>query len=157
MEAIREYLLGVSAAALVCGIATKLIRKGMIGSVVKLMAGVFVALAVAAPLVEIRLDALSDLTLDAQTDAAQVAADGENSARQAMAQIISQKSAAYILDKAEALGASLTVEVTVSADGYPVPCSVELAGRVSPYAKSVLAAYISDQLGIDTEEQTWIT
>lgn len=156
MEGVRQYLIGITAAALVCGIAVRLVHKGLVGSVVKLMAGVFMALAVAAPLVNIKLDDLTKMTLDIHADAEALTAEGENSAREAIAQIISGETAAYILDKAEALGASVTVTVYVSSDAYPVPTHVRLEGSVSPYARLELNEYISANLGIEAEEIEWI-
>lgn len=157
VDLIREYLIRVTAAALICGVATKLIHKGVIGSVIKLSAGIFMALTVISPLINIQLDSIADFTFDIQSAADAAAAEGEISAREAMAQIISEQTAAYILNKAETLGAMLTVEVTVSEDEYQIPSAVKIEGSVSPYAKSVLSAYISENLGISTEEQTWIS
>lgn len=157
MESIRDYLLGITAAALICGIAVKLLHKGLLGSSVKLIAGIFLTLAIVSPLVEIRLDSLDELRLEIQSEAADAAAEGENSAREAMAQIISEQTAAYILDKAESLEVELTVEVTVSQEGYPVPEWVRLEGNIGPYAKSVLSEYIANDLGIGTEGQKWIS
>ena len=157
MDWIKEYLVTVTASALIAGIATRLLHRGTVGTVVKLLAGVFLAFSVVSPLVGIRLDALSDFASDIQVDADAAADEGKKSAQEAMAEIISQHTGAYILDKAETLGVSLRVEVTVSQEEYPVPSAVRLEGSVSPYAKSVLTEYISETLGIDTEEQTWIS
>ena len=157
MESIRQYLLSVTAAALIAGIAVKLLRNGLVGGAVKLMAGIFLALAVVSPLVRIRLEGFNELRLDIQTEAAEVTAVGEKSARDAMAQIISEQAAAYILDKAETLGVEVTVEVTVSQEGYPVPQQIWLTGKAAPYAKAVLSEYISDNLGVGAEEQIWIS
>lgn len=156
MESIREYLVSVTAAALICGIATKLISKGLPGSVVKLIAGIIMALAVVSPLVNIHFGDLENYTLDIQAEGEAISAEGENSAREAMAQIISEETAAYILDKAEELSATLSVQVTLSEDAYPVPEGVRLEGSVSPYAKSVLEEYITTNLGIEAEEIEWI-
>ena len=80
---------------------------------------------------------------------------GENAAREAMAERISQQTKAYILDKAQALEASLTVEVILDDAGIPTPCGVRISGKVSPYAKGVLSDYMEKELGIPREEQRW--
>ena len=59
------------------------------------------------------------------------------------------------MDKAESLGAELTVEVTLSDDELMVPCAVKLSGAISPYAKKVLSDTIAKDLGIQVEEQIW--
>lgn len=157
MESIRNYLLGITAAALVCSILTRLLgSKGLLGTAVKLLAGIFMALTVVSPWVNIRLTSLGDFTQGISYDASAAAADGENSAMEAMAEIIKQQTQAYILDKAESLGAQLSVEVTVSGDDLPVPCAVRLEGQISPYAKSALSTCIAEDLGISVEEQIWI-
>ena len=47
MDAIREYLIGVVAAALLCGVITTLIgTKGTVGVAVKLVSGLLMLLAV---------------------------------------------------------------------------------------------------------------
>lgn len=156
MESIRDYLLGITAAALLCSILTRLLgSKGTLGTAVKLLSGVFMALTVVGPLVNIRIDALGDLTQGISYDASAAAADGENSAMEAMGEIIKEQTRAYILDKAESLGAELAVEITLNSDDPPVPCAVRLAGQVSPYAKSVLSACIAEDLGIGVEDQIW--
>ena len=156
MESIREYLITVTAAAFICGMVTKLVKGGAIAAAVKLICGVFLALAVVSPLVKIKVGKLEDYTIDIRLDGEQLASQGENSAREAMAAIISEQTAAYILDKAEELGVTLQVEVTVSTGDYPAPCGARLEGNVSPYVKAVLSECIQEDLGISTEEQLWV-
>lgn len=157
MDGLRDYLMGVTAAALCCSAAVKLAGKGLTGSVVKMLAGIVMTLSILSPLVSVKLDSYEDFFQSIQSDAEDAALDGKNSAREAMAEIISEEVRTYILDKADALGVELTVEVELSADSIPVPSAVTLKGSVSPYARSVLSEYISDSLGIGTEAQTWIS
>lgn len=158
MDAIREYILSVTASAVLCGIVTALIgKKGMPGTAMKLLCGIFMALTVVGPWVDIRLDGLLELSSEAAQSADAYAASGENSAAAAMADIIKEQTTAYILDKAEALGVQLTVEVALSSDDIPVPTAVCLYGNVSPYAKKVLTERLEEDLGIPSEEQTWIS
>lgn len=156
MEGIREYLLQVTAAALLCGVAVGFLgKKDTLGAVIKMLAGIFMALAVVGPWVDIRLDSLLDITENFSLSASAAAASGENSAREAMAEIIIEETRSYILDKAEELGATLTVEVTLNGEDFPAPCGVKLSGNISPYGKQVLSEAIEKDLGISTEEQTW--
>lgn len=156
MDEIRAYLLRITAAALLCGILTKILgKKGMLTTTVKLITGVFMALTVVGPLVSIRLDTLDEFTEGISYDASAAVAEGEISAMETMSEIIKQQTQAYILDKAETLGAQLSVEVILSEDTPPVPCAVRITGKISPYGKSVLSAYINDDLGIGVEDQIW--
>ena len=156
MEAVREYLLRVTAAAVLCGIAAALLgKKDALGTAVKMLAGIFMALTVVGPWVNIQMDFLTDITEEISLSADELVSDGENSAREAMAEIIIEQTRSYILDKAEELGAVLTVEVTLDEAGSLTPCAVKLSGNISPYGKQVLSEMIEDDLGIGTEEQTW--
>lgn len=155
MESIREYLIGVTAAALICAVMTKLLGKGTLGAVVKLIAGIFMALAIISPMVDIRIEELTDFVSDIKLSADDAAVEGENSARAAVESIITERTREYILDKAEALGLEMTVEVELDTGEIPVPRAVTLSGDISPYAKAVLSEYIAANLGIEAEEQTW--
>ena len=157
MEAVKEYLFGVTVAALCSGILVSILgKKGMAAGTVKFFCGIVMLLAVMGPLVNIRLGSLGDVLDDISLEAESAAAFGQDSAQKEYCNIIKQRTAAYILDKAETLGAELTVEVTLNDEVPPVPCAVRLCGVVTPYAKKVLSETISRDLGIKTEEQTWI-
>ena len=157
MDAIREYLICVTAAALICGIATRIVKSGAVANVVKLMAGILMALVIVSPLLRIRLDQLMDALEDIQISAENIAAEGEKTARTDMEELIIQQLQSYILDKAGSMGVELTVEIELESQGLPIPCAVTLCGSVGPYAKSVLSEYIEENLGIKAEEQRWIT
>lgn len=157
MDSIRSYLLSVVAAAVICGIVTRLLgEKGTQGAVAKLLTGIFLALTVISPLAKVKLDRLTDLTESYRVDGFTAAAAGEEMTREALAQSIKAQSEAYILDKATALEVTLAVEVTLTDEDIPVPCEVRLSGQVSPYAKNKLAGIIAEDLGIGKECQTWI-
>lgn len=157
MEAIGQYCLRVTVAGIVCGIITHMISdKGTIGALIKLICGVFMMLCVIGPWTDIRFQMNNDLTDSFYQQSQQAISDGEKTAIDAMAQYISDQVGAYILDKAESLGAQLAVEVMMTEDNPPVPCGVRLSGQVSPYARQVLTKYISDTLGIHAEDQKWV-
>lgn len=152
MEQIREYLISVTAAALLCAIAGKLVRKGSIAAVIKLMTGIFMTITVLHPILPFRVSDL-ELSVDRfRYEAQDAVSEGKLLALEAMERIISQQVTTYILDKAGSLGVELRVEVELT-DG--IPSAVTLEGDVPPYAKSVLREYIRDTLGILVEDQTW--
>ena len=156
MESVRGYLLSVTAAALCCGILSSVLgKKGLTGSTVKFLCGIVMLLTVVGPLLNIQIGDLENSFKELSLDADNVAAFGQEAALNEYAAIIKERTAAYILDKAESLGAELTVEVTLSDDDLLVPCAVKLSGTVSPYGKKVLAETIAKDLGIQEEAQTW--
>ena len=156
MEEIKTYLMGIVAAAIVCGIVTRLLGdKGTQGAMAKLIAGLFLAFTVIRPVVNIRLDSLTDFTAAYSLDGQQAALKGESLTKEALAASIKAQTEAYILDKAAALHMDLEVLVTVSGEDIPTPTAVRLSGKASPYAKARLQSIITEDLGIDKERQTW--
>lgn len=157
MDALRSYMIKVTSAALVCGILNTLAGKlGSNGKILRLMCGILMVLTVISPLTKIRLTDLPELGQGILESGEVLASDGENSAREEMAAIIKEQTQAYILDKANSLGASMEVEVILTQDALPVPCSVRLRGAISPYAKGKLQQILRQDLGIPTEEQIWL-
>ena len=76
--------------------------------------------------------------------------------RELVLRIISEKTSAYILDKAESLGLSLSASVQAEDDGSgPRPVSVFLTGSAEESAKKRLTEYIEDTFGIPKERQFW--
>ena len=155
MEALRQYVLSVTAAALICGIVSGLVRSSAEKEWIRLLCGLILAFTAIRPIAHLDVNALTNLSLPFVQEAETTAALGENMARQAVADSIKAESEAYILDKAAALNASITVEVTVSEDGTPVPMAAKLCGSVSPYARHQLENVLQTELGIAKENQLW--
>lgn len=154
---IREYLIGVTAAALICGIVKALLPdKGGTGTVVRTLLAVAMLLASVQPLTGVTANGLLDWTDDISADANKIVSDAEFASKEAMHARIKEQSEAYILAKAESLGAQLEVSVSLSDDMLAQPVGVRITGAVSPYAKQVLMQTITDDLGIDREAQQWI-
>ncbi len=156
MDDLRQYLLSVTAAALVCALAARLLPKsGTAASVGKMVMGLFLALTVISPWATLQVGQLTDLTFGTEQNAAQAVAEGKEYTRTTLQDIIKEQAEAYILDKAEQLALRLTVSVTVSDADIPVPVAVRLQGAASPYAKGQLQTAITEDLGIAKEDQLW--
>ena len=156
MEALREYVLGIVTAALICGILSGLVHEGAAAGLMKFLCGMFLTVAVLSPAAELDMDVLFIQSLYDNDLLLESVAAGEEMARQARSEIIKQQTQAYILDKAEALGAQITAEVQLSEDGQAVPVGVILTGDVSPWIRSRLEELLSSDLGIQKEDQQWI-
>ena len=155
MEGIKEYLLAVIAAAILCSVVTQLVgRESFLGTAIKLITGVFMLIVLISPITGLRIQPekiFSDISLDAEA----ITTDAANSSRESMAAIIKEQTQAYILDKADSCGVSLSVEVILSDGDIPEPVSVVLSGDISPYNKKVLTQTIEKDLGIPSEVQIW--
>lgn len=154
MEALRQYVISVVAAAMLCGIVVRLFPSGSGKQVGKLICGLFLAYTVLSPISRVDFSNLPDFSLRCMDDAEDAAAMGENLARDSMADIIKEETEAYILDKAADLHANLHVEVTIGEDN--LPAAVTVSGEASPYARRQIQAMIENDLGISKENQKWI-
>ena len=153
MEPFREYLLSLIAAAIVCCIVKVIPLGKSSASLIRILCGIFIACGLIHPVLSLRLTDFS-AGLDAYSaEAKAAAAIGEEAASQNMMQVIKANTEAYILDKATAMEVELNVEIIL--DGL-IPDKAVLRGAVSPYARSTLSQWITHQLGIPGESQTWI-
>ena len=153
---VREYLVGVTAAALFCGVVKVLLPgKGAVGAVIRVLLGVMMILAVARPWLSVRFDAVRDWTQGITPDAQTIVADAEGSARDALRVRIKEECEAYILAKARSLGAAVEVTVQVSEEMPPAPIGVTVSGNLSPHARQSLTGVITHELGIAKEGVQW--
>ena len=155
---LREYFVGITAAALICGIVRVLVPpKGAVGTVMKTLLALAMVFAVVSPWTSLSTSDLylwkEDISLDAQS----VVSGAENSAKEEVRRRIMEQTRSYILAKAATLGAQVEVSVEVTEESMAVPSSVKISGAVSPYAKQVLSQMLTDDLGLDREEQEWIS
>lgn len=156
MDGIRQYLISLTAAAILCGIVKGLFPdKGGVGATIRLMTGLFLTVTVISPLVTISLGQLQDFGGGLKADAQAAVAAGKNAAMESVGTIIKEQTEAYILDKAEAFGGSLTVEVTLGTSNPPTPVGVTLGGAISPAGRSRLERIITEDLGVAKEQILW--
>jgi len=153
MEDLRQYILGVTAAAMLCGAALSLSPEGTARELLRLLGGIALTACLLRPLAGGRLS-LELPELD-PWQGEQIAAEGEKEARDAVAAVIKSKAEAYILDKAAALEADLEVEIILDRGEVPVPQAAVIRGTVSPYARGRLESILSSELGITKEHQQW--
>lgn len=152
MEGLRQYIISVVAAALLCSIVTALMPPGRTGQIMRMVCGLFLAYTVLHGVTGLNLQMPDWVDLTA-TDARQAAALGESLGEDAMAQVIKAQTEAYILDKAAASGLALEVEIALDESG--VPRSVIISGQASPYERQQLQTTIARELGIAKENQRW--
>lgn len=155
MSGAASYILSVTAAALLAAILKTLAGQGSMGTLVKFLAGLFMAVTILSPLRHLELPDMNQWLTGIHIDGASAAAVGEEMADEASAAIINQRLEAYILDKAGQLGASLVVDVTLNDDG--IPAAVTLEGEIAPGAKGKLAEILETELGLPKEVQHWIS
>lgn len=156
MDGIREYLIGVLAAALLCTVVSMLLDpKSAIGMCVKLLSGFLMLLSVLRPWVSFRPEGLFSWMESLDSEGASYVAQGQNQGKDLYRDSIKQALEAYILDEVRRLECQLTVEVILSEEELPIPRQVRLTGDISPYNRQKLSNFLSEQLGVAREEQIW--
>ena len=154
---LKEYILRIIIAALLCAIVKNFVGKSSaVSAILKTLCAVFLSLTIFSPLVQLDISSITDYLYSFSVDANSAVDAGSAYASADFYSSIKEDAEAYILEKAALYKAELSVEVTLSDDDLPIPCSVILNGQVSPYARSKLTRIISKDLGIPKENQTWI-
>ena len=155
MDALRQYMISLVAASIICGCICAIPQKGLHKELLKQLCGIFLILTMIRPVFGWELSDFADLSVFDQTAGFQAALTGEEDAFSDYAHIIKAETEAYILDKATALHASIDAQVTLDSGEIPVPVSVDLHGEISPYAKQQLERIIKKDLNITKENQRW--
>ena len=152
MSALRDWLLGVTAAALAVALAQALTPEGAVKKVGRLVGGMVLLLAVAKPLLSLEPGALA-VTAGAWTQEETAARAGED----VMKTLIGEKTSAYIVDKGGELGLSCRAETQVETDenGWPVPWQVTVRGIWSGEQQQALSDLIARELDIPPERQSF--
>ena len=149
----RAYILSVTAAALLAAIAQVLAGDRTMGKLVKLVSGLFLAVTVLSPVVELELPDPAGWLEDHLEEGRAAAEAGQTKAKEYAGDIISAELEAYILDKAAALGGEVAVEICLDDSGLPE--RVQVSGALTPAQRAELSRIMAEELGIGEEAQIW--
>ena len=156
MSHVGKYLFSVITAALATALASLIINtKTPVGSIVKMVCGVFLAITMISPIIDIPMLDLTGCFSSVSLDAQSIAQSGLGISSSNQKEIINERVTAYVLEKAEALNMDITAHVEFTDAATPTPYKIYLEGAASPYAKDVLVEYITEHLGITEEYQVW--
>lgn len=156
MEGLREYVLGIMAAAALGAVLLAIVPEKAGGKrILQTMCGLVVTLAAVMPLGKLRLDPGESLLSEIRMEAHSEKEKASREVRQEMTEVITGRTASYIEDKARDLGAEVVAEITLDEDLKP--WSARIQGQVSAYIKDRLGASITGELGIPKERQVWIS
>ena len=156
MDQIRQYLISVTVAAIICSILAAFTeKKSTHNSLIRLLCGLFLSVTIISPWMDFTVNDITGYLDDIKLDASGVVTNGMEEANASRDAIIKGQTEAYILDKASAMQLDITVEVSLSDSDPPIPNAVLLTGAASPYAKQSLKRIITNDLGIPEENQRW--
>ena len=146
----KGYILSLTAGALFCVILTGIVgKKGPIANIMGLLTGVFMAVVLIGPILDIRIPLPERFLADLQFSAQEAVAMGIETAETSM----KERLTAYIQAEAKNLGCDLDVDLSLEES---IPKQVTLMGAISPYAKSKLGSWLQKNLKIPPEYQLWI-
>jgi len=169
MDWMRQWLLGVTCTALVLALAESLSPAGNVKKVCRLAGGLALVLAVVSPILSLDEGAMSralseygfhvqryEEALSEQNDLLfkTIMAEKNNLLYQT---IIEDRTAAYIVDKAEEMGILCQTEVTFAydEDGMPYPWEVTARGTWTQEQRQALAHMLEEDLGVPPQRQTY--
>ena len=152
----REYILSVIAAAILCAVIKGLIGEASAtGKIAGLLCSILMAVTLITPLKDIKFYNVSSYLNSLSENADQYIHEGTSMAEKSIRDIIKKETEAYILDKADRMGLDISVEVELDDSNSNVPDRVTVKGKFSPYAKEVFSNFLQDELGIAKEKQQW--
>ena len=153
----KGYFFGIAAAAMAVSILAALLRKGLLRQVFLLAGGVLITIQVLSPLARGELAQFGQYLSGLQIVKDEIASGIEVENQEILAQIIKEKTEAYILDKAASLGASVRAEAEVrQGSQYPYPWSCEVTGLLTPEQQRQLSSDLSLSLSIPEERQVFV-
>ena len=153
IEAVRGYLLRITAGAFAGAILLAALPKGTPRRGAAMLCGLLML----TPLAELDYDSLAEAIsrLELEKEEARTGIEIQN--QELVASIISGRVQTYILDKASSLGMQISVELEMETRAAtPYPSGVTIRGAVTPAQKQQLQAYLEQTFAIAPERQVWL-
>jgi len=156
MSVLRDWISGVTAAAIILSAVLALTPEGTVKKTVRLAGGLVMLIAVVSPFRSLNISDISFFTQQYRADYENYEEKliFENSAMVKL--IIEDKTRTYILQKAGEFGIDCDVEVMAKTAeaGYPYPVQVTIIGALSEAEKDKLGRFIKAELGV--QNQIWM-
>jgi len=157
-ELIRGWVLGLTAASFITAIAMTIAPKGRTRAATALVSGLVTIVVLIAPILDFdHTVPMQDFT-ESEVSFTLAAEEMQNVSKSLQARIISERSMAYILDKAESVGLpnlDIRIQTKAGADGFVVPYAIYLTGDYTIEQRRTLEAYLVGTFGIPIQRQTW--
>ena len=152
---LRDWLMGVTCAAMALALIEGLVPAGTVKKVCRLAGGLAILLAAVSPVVKLDEGAVGDALASYRAELSayeQTLAEGNDLRYKT---IIAERTAAYIVDKAAEMGVSCQAEVTI---GYvenelPHPWEITARGIWTPGQRAALSRMMAEDLGVPAERQ----
>lgn len=154
MEAWKGYVLDVLVVSVTISVFQQILPDNSRKEILHLLCGILLTVVILMPLSDVPLNDFLDFTQYLPESSDYLLARGTETAEAAKRQYITNRCEAYILDKAEALGAEILPIVQV--DEAFLPVYAEIQGDLKPQVQKQLEQMLVLDMGITKENQRWI-
>ena len=154
MEAWKGYVLDVLVVSVTISVFLQILPDNSRKEILHLLCGILLTVVILMPLSDVPLNDFLDFTQYLPESSDYLLARGTETAEAAKRQYITNRCEAYILDKAEALGAEILPIVQV--DEAFLPVYAEIQGDLKPQVQKQLEQMLVLDMGITKENQRWI-
>jgi len=156
MDDYKGYILSIIVTSVISSIFVNITKRmGTIGKIIKLLCGVLLVITLIRPITNLSGVKIPEYFSELEFDAENVIDQYQQLTADETQHIIKEQTEAYILDRATQMGLILEVDVNLSDASPYTPVSVVISGDASPYFKQQLQKVISNNLGIQEENQVW--
>ena len=150
MELLRQWLTGVTCAAMIAALADSLTPAGTVKKIGRMAGGLLLLIAVVQPVLEVDFSALASASVPLELEESHL----EKTNLELMKTIIGQETGAYILDKAAQQGIACQVTVQAAGEGeWPVPETVTVQGTLTGEQREALERQIEADFAIPVQRQ----
>lgn len=159
-ELVRSWVIGLTGMSLITAVVLTLTPKGKVRRIVTMVCGLGMVIALISPIMNFDYDSFALYMSDSTEELESYGAGLEETNERLTRSIIQERTAAYILDKAESIGvldATFTVNTKMDDEGTWYPWEVTAEGTFTESQSSELVSYITGELGIPEERQYWST
>lgn len=155
ISAVRAWLIGITAAALIASLADGLVPEGVGRKITKLAGGLVMLIAIIQPIMNFDFKTMSGFLTEHQIKNEIGSSVLELENQRLLKIIIEDKTAAYIQDKAHKAGASCRVEVScgINESGQIYPVYVTVYGNLTDQQQRDISRVIEGDLAIPTSNQ----
>ena len=155
MDFLRNWLVGITAAAIVLALADGLMPEGSVKRIGKFAGGLLMMLAIIRPVLSLDYDVLAGSIANYRYEVQEYSTSLEVENERLKKIIIEDRTGAYIRDKAVELGISCTVSVQCRVDENDqlYPASVTVCGDMTQKQMEELMRTIEMDIAIPSEQQ----
>ena len=156
MEAIKQYVISITAAAILCILAPSIFSSNnTYTGAVKFLCSLIFMIILVSPWKNFRLEEYDWFWESAFADAKAAVDEGVFAFNDLQAAGIKEKTAAYILDKAKEYDLELDIQVELDDSSPPMPENIIISGISTPLQKQQLRQIVSRDLDIPKERILW--